>query len=380
MKKLKRSIISTLLTAVLCALMGMNVQAVTVEEAQQAAEALEAEKNAAQAEKSALDSELNRIAAEMKETKEKLNQKQEEITVTESEYVQAKIDENNQYESMKKRIVFMYENGTTQFIELLMSSQSIGDLLSKAEYISRISAYDRDMLVQFQDTVQEVADKEASLKNEYASLDMLQTELIGEQTEVEYLLKDKDVQIADLQGRIGENAALLEELIAQAEAERIRQEEAARAAAAPPVNNNNVSGGGYNSPVDNIVVSGGGAFCHPCPSAMMSSTFGWRDFDNSFHNGVDFAAPEGTPTYAGDAGTVIIAGYSFSAGNWVVINHGNGFVTKYMHHSALAVSPGEQVARGQLIGYVGNTGNSFGAHLHFQVELNGVPVNPLGYL
>ena len=113
---------------------------------------------------------------------------------------------------------------------------------------------------------------------------------------------------------------------------------------------------------------------------MISSTFGYRDFDSSFHNGLDLAAAEGSPTYAAADGYVVIAGWSDSAGNWVVINHGNGLVTKYMHHSALAVSAGQNVSKGQQIGYVGNTGNSFGAHLHFQVELNGSPVDPLGYL
>lgn len=76
----------------------------------------------------------------------------------------------------------------------------------------------------------------------------------------------------------------------------------------------------------------------------------------------------------------MIAGWSSSAGNWVVISYGNGLVTKYMHHSALIVSAGQSVSKGQQIGLVSNSGNSFGAHLHFQVELNGVAVNPFNYL
>ena len=76
----------------------------------------------------------------------------------------------------------------------------------------------------------------------------------------------------------------------------------------------------------------------------------------------------------------MIAGWSSSVGNWVVISHGNGLVTKYMHHSALIVSAGQSVSKGQQIGLVSNSGNSFGAHLHFQVELNGVAVNPFNYL
>ena len=81
-------------------------------------------------------------------------------------------------------------------------------------------------------------------------------------------------------------------------------------------------------------------------------------------------------TYAAAAGKVVISRYSTSAGNWVVIDHGNNLVTKYMHHSALYVSEGQHVDKGQLIGAVGTTGYSTGNHLHFQVEVNGVPVNP----
>jgi murein DD-endopeptidase MepM/ murein hydrolase activator NlpD len=116
------------------------------------------------------------------------------------------------------------------------------------------------------------------------------------------------------------------------------------------------------------------------PGAPLTSPFGWRAFDNAHHNGVDFGAPQGTPIFAAEAGTVIISGFSHSAGNWVVINHGSGLVTMYMHNSVNQVSVGQQVARGQQIALVGNTGNSFGAHLHFQVEINGTPVNPMQFL
>ena len=96
--------------------------------------------------------------------------------------------------------------------------------------------------------------------------------------------------------------------------------------------------------------------------------------------GHDYAAPIGTPTYAADTGTVTIAGWSDSAGNWVVIDHGNGLVTKYMHHSRIVVVAGQSVRKGQKIGEVGSTGQSTGPHLHFQVEQNGIAVNPDYYL
>jgi murein DD-endopeptidase MepM/ murein hydrolase activator NlpD len=163
----------------------------------------------------------------------------------------------------------------------------------------------------------------------------------------------------------------IQELLAQEEAAA----EAARAAAAAAAAAQN------GSKVDPNLVAKLGDFVHPCPSGSISSTFGWRDFDHSYHQGLDLAAPTGAPIYAARGGTVIISGYNGSAGYWVVIAHGGGLVTKYMHaYQQPNVSAGQSVSAGDLIAGVGNTGNSFGAHLHFQLEINGVAVDPYPFL
>ena len=283
---------------------------------------------------------------------------------------------------MKKRIKFMYEGGNTQFLEVLMESKSIGDLLNKAEYVSQMSSYDRDMLIEFQNTVKEVEEKEAALQEEYNELNELQDQLSTQQGEVETLIDSKEAQIADIQDEIDANAATLEKLKKEAEeAKRLREEQAAAAAAAAEAASGS-SGSSYTPASGGNVVSGSGYFTHPCPGmTYQSSYFGEiREFEVGGHKGNDYAAPTGTPTYAAAAGTVVIAGWSNSAGNWVVINHGNGLVTKYMHHSSLCVSAGQYVEKGQQIGYVGSTGQSTGPHLHFQVELNGVAVSPDSYM
>lgn len=124
-----------------------------------------------------------------------------------------------------------------------------------------------------------------------------------------------------------------------------------------------------------------GRFADPCPGAVVTSNFGFREFDNKFHKGLDLGTgSENIPTYAAESGTVIFAGYSGSAGNLTTIDHGNGLVTKYMHHSEIYVKVGDHVEKGQQIGLSGTTGRSTGNHLHFQVEENGVAVNPLLYL
>ncbi len=397
MNRCKKTVVSVLLTAALSVGMSTGVQAETIEEAQNQVDQLQQQKDSAQAQKDSFEAQLQEIAADMEETQAKLNAKQEEITQAEEELVQAKIDENTQYQSMKMRIKFMYENGNTQFIEVLASSKNIGDFLNKAEYISQLSEYDRNELIEYQKTVKQVEEKEKALEQEYQELNGLQDDLISQQNKVQELLKDKDVELAQLSSQLGAKMQTLQKLV---EEEKRRQEEAAAAAAAAEAarqaaekaaqeaaaqqsaaqqNSQSVETG--SSVSTSPVVSGNGYFTHPCPGmTYQSSYFGEiREFEVGGHKGNDYAAPIGTPTYAAAAGRVLIAGYSSSAGNWVVIDHGNGLVTKYMHHNSIYVSAGQYVEKGQQIGEVGSTGQSTGPHLHFQVEVNGVAVSPDQY-
>ncbi len=375
---MKNKIIKSLLAFTLCLSLAVPVSATEVDDAKKKADTLQNQKNSAQNEKNSLVTQLEKKVKEMEEVQQQISDKEAEIKEKEDELVTAKVNENTQYTSMKKRIKFMYENGNTQFVEILVNAESIGDFLNKAEYINTISTYDRDMLVEYQEVVKDVEDQEEALNEEYAQLDEMHDDIVSKQEELTALVDEKSKEIASLDSELATTNAKIKELEeAAAEAQRKQQEAAAAAKAAQ-----NTSSSGSSSYVasNSVVVSGSGQFTNPCPSGTISSTFGYRDFDSSFHKGLDLAASEGTPTYAADAGTVIIAGWSDSAGNWVVIDHGNGIVTKYMHHSALAVSAGQTVVKGQQIGYVGNTGNSFGAHLHFQVEVNGTAVDPQGYL
>ena len=384
MRKRMRKVTALVLSIGMMLSMTITSGAVTIDEAQKKADELQSQKNAAQAEKDTLAAKLNSIIEKMNKTQEELSAKETEISDAEEELVQAKVDEDDQYNSMKKRIKFMYEGGNTQFLEILMSSSNIGDLLNKAEYVSKLSSYDRDMLTAFQDTVKAVEEKEAKLQDEYEKLNTLQSSLVSQQTEAQTLISSKEAQIAEIQDQITDNANLLADLKAKAEAaKRLQEEQAAAAAAAAAAAKKNNSGSSSSRPASSgNVVSGSGYFTHPCPGmTYQSSYFGEvRSFDPRPHKGNDYAAPTGTPTYAAAAGTVITAGWSNSAGNWVVISHGNGLVTKYMHHSSICVSAGQRVEKGQQIGYVGSTGYSTGAHLHFQVELNGTPVNPNNYM
>lgn len=167
--------------------------------------------------------------------------------------------------------------------------------------------------------------------------------------------------------------ALQEEAARQ---QRMREEAAAAAAAAAQQGNS--SGGGTAGP--SIPPSGNGTLSNPCPSAYISSEFGGRaspgGIGSTNHKGRDYAAGAGSPIYAAAGGTVTTVAYNGARGNYVVINHGNGLSTLYQHCSATYVSVGQSVSVGQNIAAVGSTGASTGPHLHFEVWVGGVPVDP----
>ena len=148
----------------------------------------------------------------------------------------------------------------------------------------------------------------------------------------------------------------------------------------PPATTTPANTGGTGTSIP----SGGGNWIRPCSYVYMSSPFGFRQSPttgaSTYHQGVDLAAPAGTPIYASRSGVVTTATYSNSAGYYVTINHGDGFSSIYMHMTNYVVRSGAAVSQGQLIGYVGSTGISTGNHLHFGISYNGAYVNPCAYV
>ena len=366
----RKKALSFLLVLVLCLGMAIQANATEISETQKKAEELEKKKKDAEKEKQSLEKQLESIVSEMEETKTKIEEKETEISAKEEELIQAKVDENDQYESMKKRIKYMYENGNTQFVEILCESKSIGEFLNNAEYITTISEYDRTMLVEFQAVVKDVEEQEAALQTEYDELETMQNDLITKQDSVTELMETKDAEIEQISSDLGNTKDKLSELQAAAAAAERKQQE---------------KNSGYSNNAGASVITGNGTFTHPCPGyTYISSEFGYREQPiagaSTNHKGMDFAAPAGTPIYAAASGTVTSASYSDNAGNMIVINHGNGLQTYYMHCNSMYVRAGQTVSKGQNIGAVGSTGNSSGPHLHFQVMQNGTPVNPRNYL
>lgn len=382
-----KKILGALLAFTFCFSMVIPAQADDISDAKKKQQELEQQKNTAEAEKSELSSELDSIVSKMEKTQSDLTAKETEINDAETELVTAKANEDDQYQTMKLRIKYMYENGSNEFLEILMKANSIADLLNKAEYINKISQCDRELLVEYKDTRKDVENRENALKKEYAELESLQDELAGEQANVEKLLADKNIQINNLTSEISSNADKLKQLIAEAEAAEARRKEAeataaAQAAQAAAAASSGTSSSGNTS--SNASATGTGSLTHPVPGAAITSGFGGRVAPTAGattgHDGIDYGAGYGAAVYAADSGTVITAQYNSARGNYIVINHGNGMQTWYQHLSSMNVTVGQTVARGQVIGNVGTTGISTGPHLHFEVHVNGVPVNPLNYL
>lgn len=340
---------------------------------------IEDERNEAVAEQQSLEARVNSLTRSMKQAEADIAAKRAEIEATEEELLQAKIDENSQYESMKTRIRYMYENNNVNMIQLFMESDNLTEFLTTAEYITKMSEYDRDKLDEFSMTVRAVEEKELQLQAEYQKLSDLQETIAAQRKEAQHLLDEKSSELANLNDQLKDIRNQIKK--AEEEAKRQQPQEPANSSSNQPSNNTSTNTSKPKPPV----VTGNGRFTHPCPALKyISSTFSEvrEDVGNTApHKGVDFAANAGTPIYAADAGKVLYARWSDSAGYWVVIDHGDGLVTKYMHmYQHPSVSEGARVVKGQYLGGVGNTGNSYGNHLHFQVELNGKAVDPMKYL
>ena len=176
------------------------------EKAKEESKELKEQKEQAETEKQTLSVQLDALLADITEIEDKIYKKEEEISLKEDELIQARVDENDQYESMKKRIKYMYENGNGQFVEILFEAKDLSDFLNKTEYISSISDYDRDMLLKYKQIVKEVEEQEAALQKEQEEMEAMQNELIEKQASLESLLASKVNEIDGLKEEISANA------------------------------------------------------------------------------------------------------------------------------------------------------------------------------
>lgn len=330
-----------------------------------------------------LDDDIDEITAEINRLNGEIAQKEDEITVKEQELEDIKNKSNKQLEDMKLRIKYMYERSDTTFLDLLMNSNSLMQMLNRTEYVNKISKYDRQQLDEYAATQQELKEKKAALEAARDELQKAKDEAEEKKADIEKLQDDKKNEMAKYESQIGVAQVQLEEYekeikkqedtIKAIEAEIKRREEEARKAA-------EAAGKAYKT-----VDLGDLHFVWPCPaSSRITSYFGDREQPvagaSTNHQGIDIGTPTGSTVVAAADGEVIISTYSPSAGNYIMISHGGSVSTVYMHCSQLLVSVGEKVKQGQTIAKSGSTGYSSGPHLHFGIRANGKYINPIAYV
>lgn len=344
-----------------------------LKEAQGTIEDLKDSKGDIESKVTELNQQLIDISARITDLENQLTAKSEDIQETKDELAGAKEREAQQYADMKVRIQFMYENGQTSYLEALLSSRNISEFLNSADYIAQIQSYDRQKLTEYQDTVESIVNLEAQLEQEYTDLEALKSTVESNKATVAAMMRQKESELADISGDIEDAQSDADYYAAEIQAQEeliaaIKRAEAEKAAA-----------GVEEHPYT------GGAFRWPCPSSTrVTSDYGTRvspmSGASSNHKGIDIGASAGEDIIAAADGTVTAASYSSAAGNYVMIDHGGGLYTVYMHASSLLVSPGQTVSAGDVIAKVGSTGISTGSHLHFGVSLNGSYVSPWSYL
>lgn len=322
-----------------------------------------------------LDANLTKIQAKIDELKSMITQKEEQIDEKSLELEAALEEQRQQYEAMKTRIKFMYEKGEAMYLELFLGSESFGDMLNKAEYIEKLSSYDRKKLDEYVSYAEYVALCREGLEEEKEVLEEARRAVEEEEASLNALIAEKEQEIY----KVSSDIQSKEEAIREYEAEIASQNNTIKALETAVAEERKRLAEEQRRKYD------GGVFAFPLASyTRISEQYGNRIHPilnvPQFHNGVDIAAPGGTAIYAAYNGKVVAADYNSSMGNYVMIDHGDSLYTIYMHASALYVSKGAEVTKGQKIAAVGSTGRSTGNHLHFSVRLNGSYVSPWNYI
>ncbi len=322
-----------------------------------------------------MDQQLTQLSSDLEESEAQLAQTVENIAAKETEIE----DTTDQY---KLRMRAMYMAGETSSLELLLEAESFGDLLTNIEMMKAISQHDTELLetlraqktdlenqkTQAQRVQEDIKTQQADISAQKQEMQALNQELEAAYAESESAMQDVELEKQQFEQNAAAKIAEQKEIEAeiQAEIKRLQEENEKKQQAA--------NGGKPTTFTD-------GRFIRPTNGGYyISSGYGSRW--GSFHSGIDITAGGcyGAPIYAAASGTVITASSHWSYGNYVVIDHGGGYSTLYAHASSLAVSKGQYVNQGDVIAYIGSTGQSTGPHLHFEVRVNGNTQNPSNWV
>ena len=331
-------------------------------------------------EKNTIDREMTLISSKIELTNEQIRAYSQLIADTQEELDDAQEELRALSEAHRERVRVMEEEGKLTYWEVIFEAGSFTDLLDRLNMIEEINASDRRRIEQMRIAADIVTATQMNLETEKSALEEVRVQL----AEDEQILMEKRAQYDELLVELEKKSDEFEVLLAESE---ILQEELMQEIAAKEVELKEAKHDEY---LKRLALQGdnppsNASWVTPVSGYRLTSAFGMRKHPVlgvvRMHNGIDMACAAGTPIYATRAGTVTTASYQASgAGNYVSINHLDGFSSIYMHMTHYVVSKGQSVSQGQLIGYVGNTGISTGDHLHFGISYAGTYVNPLAYI
>jgi len=365
--------------------------------------------------KSALVSKVQVLDEKIAVTREKISSLNDDIKEKQDAYDKGLSEVEDQFDALANRLRILYMSGNATDLEIIFGAKDFSDLIDKMELVKSLANSDKELISEIQTKLDELSTKKKSLEADKKDLETQQASLKSDQDEFNKLISDNDEILKNLYASNSkaqnslESAALksdeIEAKISQYyAAQKAAAEHAAQASqsssssgssssSSSSSSSGSSSSGSSSSGSSSVIVPSGSGFAWPTPGFVSLSSEWFEDREVYNHGGIDIAGAGimGTPVVAAADGTVVATnsscthnwGKSYSCGcgggygNYVMISHAGGKMTVYGHLTSLTVSSGQSVSRGQVIGYVGSTGNSTGPHLHYECRLNGVRYNPM---
>lgn len=328
------------------------------------------EKQMAQKEKlekeiSTIESQVDTLTGQITDYNKSIKAKKKEINTLQQQMEKG-------CETLRQRLRVIYMAGETSSIEILLGAKDFGDFLDKVYLVGNLAEKESVLINELNEKLEKIGQQKSKLETEKQGVETAQGELYKKidklgsvQKECDTLLKKLNIEKNQLEDEAQQKEAEMEALTEEFSK---MQREASGAA------------GGMYQYGDSSVIGSGKRYIWPAPECPVITAY-WGDDRN--HKGIDFAcngSAYGRPIVSAADGTVVIANatdeWGYGWGYYVMVDHGDGYYTQYAHCSRVAVTPGQQVKQGEILGYIGNTGNSFGAHLHFECWYNGQRYNP----
>lgn len=363
--------------------------------------------------KSALVSKVQVLDEKIAVTREKISSLNDDIKEKQDAYDKGLSEVEDQFDALANRLRILYMSGNATDLEIIFGAKDFSDLIDKMELVKSLANSDKELISEIQTKLDELSTKKEDLEADKKDLETQQASLKSDQDEFNKLISDNDEILKNLYASNSEAQNSLESAALQSDeieakisqyyaAQKAAAEHAAQASqsssgssssSSSSSSSGSSSSGSSSSGSSSVIVPSGSGFAWPTPGFVSLSSEWFEDREVYNHGGIDIAGAGimGTPVVAAADGTVVATnsscthnwGKSYSCGcgggygNYVMISHAGGKMTVYGHLTSLTVSSGQSVSRGQVIGYVGSTGNSTGPHLHYECRLNGVRYNPM---